>query len=271
MRGIQMNFTNSRRRLVLPALALAALLAPASPAATGDKIKAVATISIFGDLLRHVGGEHLDVKVLEPPGRDVHFYEPTPSDIVKISKADLFVHGGLDLELWRGPLIEASANVKIFPGGPGDVAAVRGITLLDVPSGNVSRAQGDVHVSGNPHFWLDPENLAIIANTISERLAELDPANAASYQQNLANFHARLDAAIPRWKARLAPFAGKPVAAYHNSWPYFARAFDLRIDTFLEPKPNIPPSGAHLKKVEALIGKEGIRAILIEPFNHRAY
>jgi len=209
--------------------------------------------------------------VLDPPTRDVHFYEPKPTDILKLSKADLLVHAGLDLELWRGPLVEAAQNRKVFPGGPGEVDCSTGITLLDIPTGVLSRAQGDIHVFGNPHYWLDPANLGIIAGTIAEKLAAVDPPNASEYRRNLAGLRARLDQAIPGWKAKLAPFAGQPLVAYHSSWPYFARAFNLRIDTFLEPQPNIPPSGAHMKEVINTIKREKIRVILIEPFQHRPY
>lgn len=265
-----------RRHLAPPALALtlaAAVLFVANPppAEAGGKVRVVTTTSVLGDIVREVGGDRVDVKSLEPPGRDVHFYEPTPSDIVRLSRADVFMHGGLDLELWRGPLVEASTNPKVMPGGPGEIDAAQGISLLEVPAGGLSRAQGDVHIYGNPHFWLDPANLGIIAANAAAKLETVDPEHADVYRRNLADFQARLREAIPRWKATLAPFAGKPVTAYHNSWPYFAKAFDLRIDTFLEPKPNIAPSGAHLEKLEAEMKQQGIRAILVEPFQHRAY
>lgn len=263
--------SGSRALPVLLAAGIFWVLVGAPAAHAGGKLKVVATTSVLGDIVEQVGGDRVEVKALEPPSRDVHFYEPTPSDIVKLSKADLFVHGGLDLELWRGPLVEASGNMKVFPGGKGDVNAARGITLLEVPAGGLSRAQGDVHIYGNPHFWLSPANLGIIAGTVAEKLEANDPEDAAIYRRNLAAFRSKLDAATARWKATLAPFAGKPVTAYHNSWPYFAEAFDLRIDTFLEPKPNIAPSGAHLQKLEAEMKEEGIRAILVEPFNHRPY
>jgi len=152
------------------------------------------------------------------------------------------------------------------------VDCAQGIALLDVPTGGqLSRAYGDVHLYGNPHYYSDPSNFTIIAGNIAARLAEVDPANAALYQRNLAAFQTRLDGALPKWKAKLAPFAGQPLVAYHNTWPYFARTFGLEIDTFLEPKPNIPPSASHLRDVMNEIREKKMRAILIEPFQHRAY
>lgn len=262
---------------MLQAAALVLVLLPgpfpgaASPALAGGRVKVVATTPIFAEIVRAVGGGRVDVKRLLPPGRDVHFYEPRPSDILKISRADLFVHGGLDLELWRGPLVEAAGKRALLPGGAGDVSCAEGIPLLEVPAGTVSRAEGDVHVYGNPHYWLDPANLEIIAANIAGRLARFDPEHAADYQAGLAAFRTRLGKETPRWKAKLAPFAGRRLAAYHKSWPYFARAYNLEVDVFLEPKPNIPPSPAHLREVVRQMGEEKIPGVLVEPFQHRAY
>jgi zinc/manganese transport system substrate-binding protein len=256
--------------VLLSAIAAIALLAPGNAVARG-KLKAVATTSIFGEILQAIGGDHVDVKVLQKPNRDVHFYEPTPSDIMKLFKADLFVHGGLDLEMWRLTLVDAARNRDVFPGGKGDVSAARGIALLEVPRTGFTRQEGDLHIYGNPHYWLDPANLGIIAENIEQGLSRVDPAHAADYERNLAAFQEKLDAAIPRWKAKLAPYAGDKLVAYHNAWPYFARAFSLHIDTFLEPKPNIPPSGSHLQTVVKEMREEKIGTILIEPFQHRPY
>jgi ABC-type Zn uptake system ZnuABC Zn-binding protein ZnuA len=260
-------------KLITIAIAAALFgLSTAGPAEAAKNVKIVATITTFGQIARAVGGDRVEVYVLDPPTQDVHFYEPRPTDILKLSKADLFVHAGLDLELWRGPLVEAARNRDFFPGGRRQVDCSRGITLLDIPTGGqISRAYGDIHLYGNPHYFTDPANFGIIAASIESKLAEVDPANAAEYKRNLAAFQSRLDAALPRWKAKLAPYAGQPLVSYHNTWPYFARTFGLEIDTFLEPKPNIPPSPSHLKDVMNEIREKKIRAILIEPFQHRPY
>jgi len=257
------------------AIGLAAALLTVSvsgPARAAKKVKVVATISTFGQIVRAIGGDHVEVTVLDPPTRDVHFYEPKPTDILKLSKAGLFVHAGLDLEQWRGPLVEAVRNKDFFPGGPRQVDCAQGIALLEVPTGGqLSRAYGDVHLYGNPHYYSDPSNFGIIAANIAAKLAEVDPANAAEYKQNLSALQSKLGAALSRWKAKLAPYAGQPLVAYHNTWPYFARTFNLKIDTFLEPKPNIPPSASHLQEVMNEIREKKMRVILIEPFQHRPY
>jgi ABC-type Zn uptake system ZnuABC Zn-binding protein ZnuA len=266
-----MNRTLSKiLQLAIAAWAVCLVAAPL-PAHAGGQIKAVATVSIFGEILRHVGGDHVDVKVLQPPTRNVHFYEPRPSDILKLSRADVFAHAGLDLELWRPTLVEAARNRNVFPGGPGEIDCAKGIGLLEVPIGPITRAEGDMHIYGNPHYWLDPANLGIIAATVAEGLSRVDPAHAADYEGNRTAFQDRLKGAVARWKAALSATAGRDLAAYHNSWPYFARAFDLRIETFLEPKPNIPPSGSHLQKVVAKVRERNIRAILFSPYQHRPY
>jgi zinc/manganese transport system substrate-binding protein len=266
-----MNRTLSRLLpIAIAAVAICLTTAPL-PAHAGGKVKAVATVSIFGEILRHVGGDRVDVKVLQPPNRNVHFYEPRPSDILRLSRADVFVHGGLDLELWRPTLVEAARNRDVFPGGPGEVDCAKGIRLLEIPAGPISRAEGDVHIYGNPHYWLDPANLGIIATTVANGLARVDPAHTVDYERNRTAFQARLGGAVARWKAVLSAEEVRDLAAYHNAWPYFARAFDLRIETFLEPKPNIPPSGSHLKKVVAQVRERNIRAILFSPYQHRPY
>lgn len=262
---------HATRAVASGVLALLVALAPGT-ALAAKKIKVVATISVFGDIVREIGGDKVEVTVLDPPTQDVHFYEPKPTDILKLSKADLFVHAGLDLEQWRGPLVEAVRNENFFPGGPRQVDCAQGIALLEAPTGNqLSRAYGDVHLYGNPHYYNDPSNFGIIAANIAGKLAEVDPSNASEYNRRLSAFRTKLDAALARWKATLAPFAGQPLVAYHNTWPYFARTFGLEIDTFLEPKPNIPPSPSHLQEVMNEIREKKMRVILIEPFQHRPY
>ncbi|OGP83024.1 MAG: hypothetical protein A2Y95_04615 [Deltaproteobacteria bacterium RBG_13_65_10] len=262
---------HAARAVAAGVLVLLVALAPGM-ALAAKKVKVVATLSVFGDIVRAVGGDHVDVTVLDPPTQDVHFYEPRPTDILKLSKADLFVHAGLDLEQWRGPLVEAARNRDFFPGGPRQVDCSQGISLLEAPTGGqLSRAYGDVHLYGNPHYYTDPSNYGIIAANIAGKLAEVDSANAAEYQQSLSAFRTKLDSALVRWKAKLAPLAGQSLVAYHNTWPYFARTFGLEIDTFLEPKPNIPPSASHLQEVMNTMREKKIRVILIEPFQHRPY
>jgi zinc/manganese transport system substrate-binding protein len=191
------------RTLTLLVAALA--VAPSSFAQT-QPIRVVATLSTFADLVKTVGGERVEVSHVAPARFNPHFIEPKPSDVLKVKRAELFVHAGLDLELWRGPLLEAAGNTKLFPGQPGELDLSRGITLLEVPTRPVSLAEGDIHLYGNPHYWLDPENAEKMAQAICDKLCELDPEYQDAYHRNLREFLAQLDQKIGEWRRRLAPF-----------------------------------------------------------------
>ncbi len=242
-----------------------------TPFVNAKDIRVVTTLAVFEDLVRRIGGDKVNVHNLTPGTQDAHFYEPKPSDIVKLSKADIFAHAGLDLELWRGPLVEASRNRKVLPGAEGDLDLSQGVKLLEVPTYTPSRAAGDIHIFGNPHYWLDPENGKIIARNIYKKLSSVSPEYETRFRQNLENFNVELDQKIKEWTERLAPYRGFDVTAYHNTWPYFAQRFGLKIDLFLEPKPGIPPSGSHIAEVIGKMKERGVKVIIIEPFYPKRY
>ncbi|MBN4046891.1 metal ABC transporter substrate-binding protein, partial [bacterium AH-315-P07] len=131
--------------------------------ASAAPLKVVATLSTFGDLVKQIGGEHVSVSVIAPPTFNPHFIEPKPSDVLRVKKADLYVYSGLDLEVWSDPLLIAAANPKVRAGGAGHLKLSNGVRLLEVPRANVTRAEGDIHAYGNPHFWLAPDNVAQMA------------------------------------------------------------------------------------------------------------
>ena len=166
------------------------------------------------------------------------------------------------------PLVEGARNRKILPGAPGRVRASDGVTLLDMPA-SLDRSQGDIHAAGNPHFMMDPDNGVIVARHVRATLCALDAAGCESYRANLAAFETRLAAKDTEWTAAMAPFRGRAIATYHKTWSYFANRFGLRADTFLEPKPGIPPSPPHLAKVIAEMKEDGITVVLLEPFQSR--
>jgi zinc/manganese transport system substrate-binding protein len=166
------------------------------------------------------------------------------------------------------PLLQNARNPKIEIGKPGRVQASQGIQLMNVPA-NVTRAAGDVHALGNPHFTVDPIIAKAIAQHIAQSFSALDPANAAFYDANYKKFEATINAKLQEWGATMLPFHGQHVVAYHDSWPYFAHRFGLNIDTFLEPKPGIPPSPSHLAEVIAQMRAQHIKAIIVEPFHDR--
>ena len=230
--------------------------------AAEKRLNVVATLSTFADLVKTVGGAYVDTSYVASPKFNPHFIEPKPSDVVKVKRADLFVHAGLDLELWRGPLLDAAGNTRVFPGQPGELDLSQGIELLEVPTHAVSRAEGDIHIYGNPHYWVDPENGRIMAQAIYEKLRTLDPAHEPDFQRNLQDFLARLDQKIPEWRSRLAPDKGQELVGYHNEWPYLMRFAGLRMEHFLEPKPGIPPTPQQLEFIEQYAKAHHIRAIV---------
>ena len=225
-------------------------------------LKVVATLSTFGDLARQIGGDHVDVYSIGPPNANPHFVHPRPSDVFKVKKADVFVDGGLLLEMWRLPLLNAAGNPKAARDAEGEINLSENIHVLQVPTATISRAQGDIHADGNPHCWLGPQNGLIMAATLARRLSEIDPANAADYEANRAAFAAKLNAKITEWQAALAPYKGTELIAFHDEWPYLAEFAGFKIDQFLEPKPGIPPGPKHLAELEEYIPKNNVKAII---------
>jgi len=225
-------------------------------------LKVVTTLSTFADLVKTIGGDAVEVSYVAPPKFNPHFIEPKPSDVLKLKKADLFVHAGLDLELWRWPLVDAAGNTKIFPGQSGELDLSRGIALLEVPDRAVSRAEGDIHIYGNPHYWIDPENARLMATAISDKLSAIDPPHGADYHQNLQNFLARLDQKIAAWRLSLKPYAGQELVGYHNEWPYLMRFAGLKMEHFLEPKPGIPPTPKQIGFIKQYVTEKRLRAIV---------
>src|ERR1700682_4544281 len=210
------------------------------------KLNVVATLPDLASRAREIGGDKVEVSAMAKPTEDPHFVDARPSFVVQLRSADVLIDGGAELELgWLPPLLQNARNPKIEVGKPGRVQASQGIRLMNVPA-NVTRAAGDVHALGNPHFMVDP----IIAKTVAQHIAQsysaIDAANAASYDANYKKFEATINAKLQEWGPALLPFKGQNVVAYHDSWPYFGHRFGLNIDIFLEPKPGIPPSPSHL-------------------------
>lgn len=230
------------------------------------KIKVVTTLSTFADLVRTVGREHVDVAYIAPPRFNPHFIEPKPSDVLKVMRADLFVHAGLDLELWRWPLVDAAGKAEVRPGGDRELDLSIGIKLLEVPIQVLTRAAGDIHIYGNPHYWIHPENAKIMGQSICDKLCAVDAQHCEEYRQNLKDFQNRLDHKISEWKTSFAPHQGQELVGYHNQWPYLMEFLGLKMNYFLEPKPGIPPTPKQIGLVEQRIREIGIRAIIQATF-----
>jgi zinc/manganese transport system substrate-binding protein len=260
------------KRTALPAFPLLLLLflVVALPGAAGAKLRVVTSLQDFSSLAQALGGERVETFPLARGYQDPHFVDPKPSFVLQLSRADLLIVAGLDLEAgYLPPLLEQSRNRDIQPGAKGYLDASAGCEILGRPQGQVTRALGDVHPYGNPHYWTDPENGRRIARAIAARLSALDPAGRAAYERNLAAFEARLTRKQEEWRARMAPHQGLQVVTYHDSWPNFAKRFGLRVVGHVEPKPGIPPTPSHTLEIINRIRDQKIRVILIEPYVDR--
>jgi ABC-type Zn uptake system ZnuABC Zn-binding protein ZnuA len=242
------------------------LLLPAAPARAKESLKVVATLSTFADLAKTIGGDDVHVDAVASPKFNPHFIEPRPSDVLKVKRADLFVHVGLDLEPWRGPLLDAAGNPNLFQGARGELDLSRGIPLLEVPDRPLSRLMGDIHIYGNPHYWLHPENAKIMAQAVAVKLSERDPAHADGYQNRLSDFLSRLDQKINQWRQEASSIRGREAIAYHNEWPYLAEFLGVKIEQFLEPKPGIPPGPKQIGFLEKYMKSHQIRVIVQPTF-----
>jgi ABC-type Zn uptake system ZnuABC Zn-binding protein ZnuA len=255
------------RRFTL--LLVAGMLA-VTPALAQAQLKVVTSTTDLYDIAKAVGGAKITATHIGEGYQDPHFIEAKPSFVLQLRNADVWAFVGLDLEIgWMPLLLDGARNPKIRQGGSGYVDASRVIPILDRPSGNVDRSMGDVHPLGNPHYWLDPENGRRIARMFAAKFSELDPKNASAYSANEKAFEARLNAAERGWQNDLAAIKGKPVVAWHTSWRYFAEYTGMNIVAFMEPKPGVPPSPAHLYQVIQAVKRTGAKAIVMEPFYDR--
>ena len=243
------------------------LLALASASQAG-KLNVVTTNSDLGSIARAVAGDKADVQSICTGKEDPHHLQARPKFIMRARNADLWIRTGMELEIgWEMPVIDGSRNRKIRPGQPGHLDASQNIEKLDVPDAqSLSRALGDVHAQGNPHYLTDPLNAGRVAGDIAERLAQLDPAHAETYRANARAFQDRIDARMADWTKRLAPLKGQSIVTYHKSWIYFAQRFGMPIAIELEPRPGVPPSPTHLTEVIQVVGQQQIGLILQEPW-----
>ncbi len=235
------------------------------------ELRIVTTLETFADLARQIGGSNVKVETLARGYQDPHFVEAKPSLLLPLSRADLLISAGLDLEIgWLPPLVQGSRNARIQPGARGNLEAASAVDVLDVPTGKVDRGQGDIHARGNPHFWLPPVNALKIAKEIAARCQELDPAHAADYAKNLQAFGATLKARSAEWTRKAAGLRGMKVVTYHKSWSYVSAWLGLREVGYVEIKPGIPPDPKHLAELILRMKAEAVPAVLIESFYNRS-
>src|SRR6266699_2762628 len=251
-----------RRRAL--GLALAAAMTAAAPASAA--VRVVATTADLAALAAAIGGDLVEVQTIVPPGSDPEAFEPRPGDLDKVRRADILVRVGLGYDYWLDRLVGQIGDKRLMRGGEAYIDASAGIPLLEIRGQTVVNEGGHAHGVANPHYWLDPENAAIVTAGIAEALARRAPAEAARILANRERFLAGLNARLQRWSAQLAAFTGVKLIAYHNSWPYFARRFRLDIVDFIEPKPGVAPSPAHLARLISAGRKAQVRAIVHEPY-----
>src|SRR5437879_1610887 len=250
--------------LLLCALALGTC---AMPVHSAGKIKIVTATSDLAALAQEVGGDRIDVESIAKGYQDPHFVEAKPSYLLKLRQADLLVVVGLQLEIgWLPPLITQSGNSKIQISNAGYLDMSQFCEILEIPTTQVTRAMGDVHPLGNPHYWLNPENGRRIAKAYQTKLSEMRPADAAYFAQRYADFDKRLTEAVKRWDAQMAPYRGRKVVTYHRSWPNFAKHFNLDVIGYIEPRPGIPPTPSHTIDLVNQMKRESVKIQLIEPY-----
>jgi zinc/manganese transport system substrate-binding protein len=241
-------------------------LAGAAASAQGT-LNVMTTTEDLASIAREVGGDRVTVESIARGYQDPHFVEAKPSFILKLQKAGLLVAVGRDLEIgWLPPLIQQSRNARIQAGAEGYLDASQRATVLDIPTGQITRAMGDVHPLGNPHYWLDPENGKRIAQAIAERLSQLRGNDRAYFTARLADFSARMDAAQKRWLDMMAPYKGTKVVTYHNSFSNFAQRFGLNVIGYVEPRPGIPPAPQHTLNLMREMKQQNVKLVLVEPY-----
>jgi zinc/manganese transport system substrate-binding protein len=256
-----------RNMLILFALFAAAVVQPCW--AQQKALNIVTTQTIFADLVKEVGGDKVSVTAIANPKFNIHFIQPRPSDVRKVAKADLYFNAGMDLEAWSDPLLEAAGNPKLFRHAQNNVDLSSGIRILEVPDHPATRAEGDIHLFGNPHFQMNPENAKVMVKTILEKLKETDPVNASYYEANAEKFLTKLDSKIAEWKKLCASCRGKEIISYHEDIEYFADFLGIKADEFLEPKPGIPPTPKHLQFLEDYARTHHVKAIVLPTYYSR--
>lgn len=237
------------------------------PAAQAKKLIIITSTTDMSALTQEVGGDHVSVESIAKGYQDPHFVEAKPSFLLRLRQADLLVVVGLQLEIgWLPPLITQSGNARIQVGGNGYLDASQFAEVRDIPTGTVTRAMGDVHPLGNPHYWLDPDNGRRIAKGIATKLGELDPGEASYFLQRYQDFDQRLTIAEKKWDGVMAPYRGRKIVSYHNSLPNFVKHFGLNVIGFVEPRPGIPPTPSHSFELVGLMKRENCKIIMVEPY-----
>jgi zinc/manganese transport system substrate-binding protein len=238
------------------ATCLGAIGAPAAA-----KVRLVASINDLASIAAAVGGDQVEVVSIARANGDPHRVEVLPSYMVRVSRARVYLKVGLGLDQWADPIIDGSHNSKLLV-----VDCSKGVAVLEKPTGKVDASMGDVHPDGNPHYWLDPRNGAIVARTVAAALASVDPSNAGAYASRAEEVAKRCEDAFAQGSKLIGGLSNHDVITYHRSWSYFAAAFELQVVATIEPVPGIPPTARHLNDLIGVIRERKVRAALEEPY-----
>jgi zinc/manganese transport system substrate-binding protein len=250
------------KRILITFLLLASL-----PVMAANKLNIITATSDLASLTQEVGGDRVQVESIAKGYQDPHFVEAKPSFLLKLRRADLLITVGLELEIgWLPPLVTQSGNPKIQPGSGGYLDASQFAEVMEIPAGQVTRAMGDVHPLGNPHYWMDPDNGRRVAKGIATKLGQMQPADAQYFMQRFDDFSKRLADAEKRWEEQMKPLRGLKVVTYHRSFPNLAKHFGLNVIGYVEPRPGIPPTPGHTIEVMQTMRREGAKLILVEPY-----
>lgn len=246
------------------------LLLSAAPA-LAKPLRVITTTSDLASIAKEVGGDLVSVESLTQGNTDLHFVMAQPNFILKLNEADVYIEVGLDLEAgWTPYLLQQARNPNIQRGRKGYCVVVRGIKLLNVPVGEVNRFLGDMHVYGNPHYWVDPVNGIIIARNIRDTLIANDPVNADAYKKNFEDFSARTKKLTAELMQLMRPHRGKRVYVYHQEFNYLANRFGFEIAGAIEEKMGVTPGPGWINTVVEAIKKEKIPVILCSPWTNVA-
>ena len=243
---------------------LLCLVIPSAPLAAAQPISVVATTADIAAIVKAVGGDRVAVESIAKGYQDPHFVEAKPSYVRIVNRARMLFNVGLELEVgWLPLLIQGSRNPSLVV-----VDLSPGVSVLEKPSGPISRAQGDVHPLGNPHYWLDPRNGVIMARRVAQQLKAVAPGETATFEQNLKSFENDLSARRKRWEEQMAPLRGTEIVTYHKEWEYLMRWLGLSIIGYVEDKPGIPPSPRHLEELVQTMQQRKVKALIASNYTN---
>jgi len=243
------------------------LLGALATAPARADLSVATSLTDLASVAQFVGGKHVTALSLCRGYEDPHFVPAKPSLMKAIQHADVFISTGLELDAgWLPLVLPGSRNPKIQQGAKGFVDASQGVDVLEKPTGTVSRAAGDIHPFGNPHYYADPRNLIVVADHLAQVFSDLDPPNAADYAANAKAFDEKMTASLDKWEKQMAPYKGASVVTYHPNFVYFADRFGLRLFGTVEPKPGIPPSPHYVNDLAESMKKAGVKVVVYQPY-----